>query len=431
MKNNDRTDITPILDAAENEIQNRGDQGKTIENSAENLPKVLIIGVGKAGINILNNMKEDVTFPWIKLLAVDTDRKTCESSKIDDVFLLGEEWTNKGMGCGGNPIKGERALAHKSNSKVKEFITNDTALVVIVAGFGRGTGTGGAPVIARLAKEKNIPTIIIATMPFSFEGHSKREIAEKQINTLTRTTNTVIPIPNDLLYTQLPSTASFEEAFKLSNQQIARAVFGIAELLQFNNLLPVDLCALHNILSEEKSECGLGIGICSSENKVTRTRTALRELFDSPLMGGHQRIKEANAVIVSITGGLDMSIGEVKHALEVITSIANKQAEIIAGANTDENFGNKIQITVIPVKKDHSLEPALAKVPPIRLAKQASKSAIIRDVTKLQAEAVQLELPFKTQSRGIFTNTTPTIYKGEDLDIPTFQRKDIHMDKGK
>jgi cell division protein FtsZ len=400
-----------------------------ITEDKNNQEKVKVIGVGKAGIKIISNLSKIHSSSWLELAAVDTDKETVNSSKIENSFLIGEEWTN-GQGCGGNLIKGERALAHKSNTPVREFIQN-TSLLIIVAGFGRGTGTGGAPVIARLAKEKNIPVIILATLPFTFEGHSKSEIAERQINTLMKTTNTVIPIPNDLLYTQLPSTASFEEAFNLSNTHIAKAILGISELLQFENMLSVDLCALHNILCQHKTECGVGIGICESENNISRARIALKDLFDSPLLGGRQRIRESDAVIVSITGGKDLTIGEVKHTLETLTSIAGKKVEIISGANTDPSFKNRVQITVIPIKSDKSLEPALAKVPPIHIAKQASKTAIIRDVKKLKEEAVQLELPFKTQSRGIFTNSTPTIFKGEDLDIPTFQRKDIHLDKGK
>ena len=391
--------------------------------------KVKVIGIGKSGINIVNHLDIIQNSSWLELATVDTDKETVKSSQIDNCFLVGEEWTS-GQGCGGNLIKGERALAHKSNIPVKNFI-KDSSLLIIVAGFGRGTGTGGAPVVARFAKETNVPVIILATLPFTFEGHSRREIAERQINTLIKTANTVIPVPNDLLYTQLPSTASFEEAFNLSNIHIAKAILGISELLQFDNILSVDLCALHNILCQQKTECGIGIGICESENNVSRTRDALKNLFESPLLGGRQRIRESDAVIVSITGGNDLTIGEVKHALETLTSIAGNNVEIISGANTDPTFENKLQITVIPIKTDKSIASALAKAPPFHIAKQASKTAIIRDVKKLKEETIQLELPFKTQSRGIFTNSTPTIYRGEDLDIPTFQRKDIHLDKGK
>ena len=408
-----------------NELNNKKiilDNDKTNEN-------VKVLGVGKAGIKIIESLSRIQNFKWLEMAAVDTDKETISTSTLKNNFLVGEEWT-KGQGCGGNLIKGERALAHKSNSPVKNFIKN-SSLLIITAGFGRGTGTGGAPVIARFAKEKNIPVIILATLPFTFEGHTKSEIADRQINTLIKTTNTVIPIPNDLLYTQLPSTASFEEAFNLSNIHIAKAILGISELLQFENMLPVDLCALHNVLCKQKTECSVGIGICESENNITRTRSALKDLFESPLLGGRQRIKQSDSIVISITGGTDLTIGEVKHSLETLTSIAGKSVEIIAGANTDPSFKNKIQITVVSIKSDKTLETALSKAPPIHIAKQASKTAIIKDVKKLKEEAVQLELPFKTQSRGIFTNSTPTIYKGEDLDIPTFQRKDIHLDKGK
>ncbi|MCF7791166.1 MAG: cell division FtsZ family protein [Victivallales bacterium] len=407
---------------------NEQKQNNTVRKNSENESgKVLVIGLGRAGIRIINQLNTPGRMERLELAAVDTDKRDTELSRVDS-FIIGEEWTN-GRGCGGNVIKGERAVAHKSNTQIRNII-KDVSLLIIVAGFGRGTGTGGAPVIARIAREKNVPTIIIATLPFTFEGHGKREIAEKQISALIKTTNTVIPVPNDLLYSRLPSTASFEEAFKLSNKYISKAVIGITELLHYDNMLSVDLCALHNILCNQKTECGIGIGQDTSADNNSRIRNALKNLFDSPLMGGQPRLKTADAIIMSVTGGEDLTIGEVKYALETITSIADKDAEIIAGANTNTEFNNKVQITVLPIKSENSVKPSAEFPNKIHLAKQASKTAIIRDVHKLKEEAIQLELPFKTQNRGIFTNTTPTIHKGEDLDIPTFQRKDIHVDTG-
>lgn len=406
---------------------------KSINNNETPLDKVKIIGLGKAGVKIVSKLDRLDNTDWLRLAVVDSDKGTLSQSCLNNKFLIGEEWT-RGLGCGGNVIKGERAIAHKSNSKLKEFL-NNSSLLFIVSGFGRGTGTGGTPVIARLAKEKNIPTVIISTMPFGFEGHSKREIAERQINTLIRTkNNTVIPVPNDLLYTKIPSTSSFEEAFEQSNDHVSKAVLGLAELLKFNNLLSVDLCSLHNILYKQKTECGVGIGISESPEKTVRINEAINNLFESPLMGGQQRIKNSDALIVSITGGKDLSIGEVKHALEIISEQANPKAEIITGANTDEDFDEKIQITVIPIQLDKLAEPVMTSTNLLKthlMTKQASKTSVIKGAEKLKQEVQQLELPFKSQSRGIFTNSSPTFYKGEDLDIPTFQRKDIHLDKGK
>ena len=389
---------------------------------------VKILGLGHAGIKILNSLSEMPEASWLDLAAVDTDRASINSSKLKNNFLIGEEWTH-GLGCGGDIIKGERALAHKTNAQIKDFLTNGS-LLIIVAGFGGGTATGGTPVVARLAREKNIPVIFAITIPFAFEGHGKREAAENQIKVLVRTSGTTIPIPNDLLYSSLPASTPFEEAFQKANIEVARAVLGIAELLRHNNLISVDLCNLHNLLCRQKSECGIGIGIAETQEGPSRTNLALEELMNSPLLGGKQRIKKADALIVSMTGGSDLTIAELRHTLDVITKMANKKAEVIVGANTHNLYKGKAQVTAIPIIFDKSAEFTKA-IPQKRQVGKSSKASLISNINKLKREAVQLELPFENRSRGIFTSTSPTMYNGEDLDIPTFQRQEIHLDRGK
>ena len=390
--------------------------------------KVKILGLGRAGLRIVNCINEIKEASWLDIAGADTDIASINSSKLKNNFLIGEEWTN-GLGCGGNTIKGERALAHKTNIQIKNFLSN-ASLLIIVAGFGGGTATGGSPVVSRLAKQKNIPVIFTITLPFAFEGHGKREIAENQIKELIRTSSTIIPIPNDLLYSSLPASTPFDAAFKKANIEVARTVLGVAELLRCNNLISVDLCDLHNILCRQKSECGIGIGIANAEEGPSRTQLAFKRLMNSPLLGGRQRIKKADALIVSITGGNDLTIGEIKRTLDSVTELVNKKAKIIVGANTDPLYEGKAQITVIPIIFDESAEPIEDK--PLKHHNlKLSQTNFIRNMNKLKGEAIQLELPFETRSRGVFTSTSPTMHKGQDLDIPTFQRHEIHLDKGK
>ena len=396
--------------------------------NAEITENVKVLGLGRAGVKIVNSLNEIETASWLDIAAVDTDRASINSSKLENNFLIGEEWTH-GLGCGGNTLKGERALAHKTNEQIKNFLTN-ASLLIIVGGFGGGTATGGASVVARIAKEKKIPVVFAVTLPFAFEGHGKREIAENQIKVIIRTSSTIIPIPNDLLYSSLPASTPFELAFKKANIEVATTVLGIAELLRCNNLISVDLCDLHNLLCKQKSECGIGIGIAEGKEGSSRTHLALKKLFESPLLGGKQRIKKADALIVSLTGGEDLTIAEMKHTLDSITEIANKKAEIIVGANTDPLYKEKAQITVIPIIFDESAQPIEEK-PLKKLSRKITKAALIKNMNILKGEAIQLELPFENRSRGIFTSTSPTMHNGADLDIPTFQRHEVHLDKGK
>lgn len=391
--------------------------------------KVKIIGIGKSGVKIVNNLSKISEAAGLDIAAIDTDTSSITSSTVKNSFLIGEEWTG-GRGCGGDIIKGERAISHKSNQVVKEFI-NGASLLIITGGLGGGTATGGAPIIARMAKDKNIPTIMIFTIPFAFEGHSKREISEKQLDTLMKTSYTVIPIPNDLLYSLLPASCPLERAFDESNTHIARTILGISELLKCNNLIPVDLCDLHNILCKQKNECGIGFGLATTSDGPNRTHVALQRLFDSPLLGGQQRIKEANAIIVSVTGGKDLNISDTKYLLDSIIKMTDKKTDIAIGANTDESYQDKIQITVIPIKYDKTTAPVRDASRMFFDIKNPTATSVIRNVNRLKKQTEQMELPFENQSRGIFTSSTTTTYKGEDLDIPTYQRRRITIDKGK
>lgn len=393
--------------------------------------RVKVIGIGNSGLKIVEKLSEMKETTELEIAGVDTDSAAVQRSSLALKYLVGAEWTN-GIGCGGDALKGESAIAHKSNIAVKNFISNGS-LLIIVGGFGGGTATGGMPIIARFARERNIPVIMIVTMPFAFEGHSKREVAENQLNSLLRSKSTVITIPNDLLYCVLPDTTPFDKAFALANIEVARAVLGIAELLRCDSTISVDLCDLQNVLGKMKTECGIGVGVGSSADNKDRINEALKNLFSSPLLGGKQRIKTSDALIVSLTGGSDLSIGELRYALDTVSSFAGENTEIIVGANVDKLYEEKVQLTVIPITYDKTSTISATIEEKGLFIKPTTHTSVIRNVNRLlkQKDADQPELPLATRSRGIFTPTTQTLYNGEDLDIPTFQRKDIHIDKGR
>jgi cell division protein FtsZ len=405
-------------------------KGITAGTTKEMVDVVKVIGIGKAGVKIVSTLSERQGTDWLKIAAVDTDKSTLTASNLKNKFLIGEEWT-KGLGCGGNIIKGERALAHKSNIELKQFI-NDASLIIVACGFGGGTATGGTPVLARFAKEKNIPIVFVVTLPFAFEGHSKREMAENQVLHMVRTSNTIITIPNDLLYSSLPASTPFEQAFLKANEEVAKAILGISELLRCNNLISVDLCDLHNILCRQKSECGIGVGTANIEDGSNRIKLALKDLLESPLLGGQQRINDSDALIVTLTGGADLTISEMQYALNIITKMASDKTEIVVGANTDEAYASKAQITVIPIIFDKTAEPVEETMITTLKKDKIFHPTLFKDIfSQTDKDIHQPDLPFANQSRGIFTSTTPTLFNGEDLDIPTFQRRGIHLDKGK
>lgn len=394
--------------------------------------RVKVIGVGNAGLKIVEQLALISESSTLEIAGVDTDSASIQKSSLPVKYLVGAEWTS-GIGCGGDVLKGESAIAHKSNIAVKNFIANGS-LLIIVGGFGGGTATGGMPIIARFAKEKNIPVIMVVTLPFAFEGHSKRENSENQVANLLRSKSTIVTIPNDLLYCVLPDTTPFDKAFSMANIEVAKAVMGIAELLRCDSAISVDLCDLQNVLGKSKTECGIGVGTSSSLENKDRINEALKNLFASPLLGGKQRIKASDALIISLTGGSDLTIGEMRYALDTISSFAPENTQIVVGANIDKLYEGKVQLTVIPITYDKtSSTSVMPEEKSIFSMRPTTHTTVIRNVKKFmkQKNIDQPELPLATISRGIFTPTMQTLHNGEDLDVPTFQRKDIHIDQGR
>ncbi len=387
---------------------------------------IKIIGLGRAGVKILGEFVKLPETAWIEPAVVDTDSASVSSSPVKHRFLVGEEWTG-GFGCGGNPDKGETALSHKSNVPVKEFIEG-ASLLFVIGGFGGGTATGGSSVIGRIAREKGIPCVFLMTIPFSFEGHAKREIAESKIEALVKSADLLIPVPNDLLYSSLPASAPSETAFEKANEEVARAALGLAEVLRCDNLLPIDFSDFQNLLSKRKSECAIGVGVGETGTDGDRCHAALERLVASPLLGGKKTLSEAHAVMLTITGGPGLPIGEMRQSLDAIVRLASKKARVAVGANTDAAYGNRVQITAVAIKYDLAAEPL--EEPQAAPLLHKGKRGHHRG-GKESGAFVQPDLPFQRESRGAFSNTTPTNHKGEDLDIPPFQRRGIHLDKGK
>ena len=389
--------------------------------------KVKVIGVGNAGTRIAEALARIPEAGWLDVAAVDTDGAVL-SAFVPQRFLVGEEWT-QGKGCGGQALKGERAMAHKSNACLKDYM-DGASLLLFIGGFGGGTATGGASVLARLAREKKTSAIFAVTTPFSFEAASKREKAENAIASLVKATDVVVPIPNDLLYSSLPASAPAEQAFARANEEVALAVLGVAEVLRCDNLIPVDFIDLYSVLGKRKTECGVGVGAATAEQAgPDRCRAALDQLLKSPVLGGLKGLKEADALVVTLTGGPDLNIGEMKRSLEAVAALANPKAEIIVGANTDPLYKSKVQITVMSIRYDLASDVSAPRERDLFSKKSpaAEKAARISQA----AEMGQPELPFELVSRGIFTNAIRSSYKGEDLDLPTYQRRGVHIDKGR
>lgn len=391
--------------------------------------KVTVIGLGYSGIKILNILATLTQHLDLNLVVIDTDQHALDKSTAPTKIAAGLKWTN-GQGSGGDCIKAQRAVA-TVRKDIREAIDGST-LVIVTGGLGGGTATSGASIVAGSAKDKNIPVVNLMTTPFAFEGHRKRNISENGIKDILTVTDVLLCIPNDLLYSTMTSDISVEHAFKRADEEVARSIIGVSETLRCNNLLSSDFADLKSVLNSKHSTCSVGVGVTSMHEDTQRCHIALERLITSPLLGGVELIKSADVLFVSLIGGADLEIGEVKQTFEAIERMTPKTTRLIVGVNTDSKYDQIIQLTAIAIKYESEVNAEENPQSPSKRGKLKTKKIIKAPMMKNDSSGSvdQLEFNLQPQSRGIFTSTDLTSYNGDDLDIPVFQRRAEEIDKG-
>ena len=383
-----------------------------------NKKNIWIVGIGNSGLKVLDRLQQMKEAAWLNLLAVDTDKHSLDCCQVENKISAGFEWTD-GLGCGGDPAKGERSLS-LCRSEISDFI-RDADLLVITGGLGGGTGTGGAPIAVSVAKNLKVSSVALMSMPFVFEGANRKKTAENGLKELVLAADAVMPLPNDLLFSSRSGNERFDVSFSEVDNEIARAILGVCEMIRCANYISVDVADFKRLLNKKKSVCSIGIGVASSESDgENRFHVAIERLLNSPLLGGNRRIGKSDAVMISAVGGSDFQIGEMKKSLENIAAMARTDAEVVIGANSDSAYENRLQLTVVLVEYD-KLQVAETSNEPLHFENKKVQKAQLE-------EAVQAELPLQNVSRGIFSKTQPFYFRQEDLDIPTFQRRQISLD---
>lgn len=308
----------------------------SVEQST-NIAVIKVIGVGGGGNNAINSMVE-TNLTSAEFISVNTDKQVLLLSKADKRIQIGESLT-KGLGAGANPEIGERA-AEESKEELIELIKG-TDLLFIAAGMGGGTGTGAAPVIARIAKELGVLTVAVVTKPFSFEGRRREENAKAGIMNLKKYVDTLVVIPNDKLLQVLPSSTPFADAFKVADDVLRQGISGIVNLIATPALINLDFADVSTIMRNQ-GLAHMGIGKAKGENKMIE---AVRQAVSSPLL--ETTIEGAKGVILNVTGGKDMSLGEVSEAAKLVQGVIDYSANIIFGAAIDESYVDEIGVTII------------------------------------------------------------------------------------
>lgn len=299
--------------------------------------KIKVIGVGGAGNNAVNRMVE-AGIKSAEYVAVNTDGQILTLSLAEQKIQIGAQLT-KGLGAGADPEIGRLAAEESKEELIKAI--KDTDLLFITAGMGGGTGTGAAPVIAKLAKDMKILTIAVVTEPFNFEGKRRMDNTVKGLENLKKYVDTLIIIPNDKILTVVPKNTPMKEALRVADEILKQGIRGIADLIVTPSLINLDFADVRTILKDQ-GLAHMGVGVAKGENRIVE---AVRLAVNCPLL--ETTIEGAKGVILNIVGGEDLTIDEVNTAANLVRSVVDYSANIIFGACIDPNITDEVEITVI------------------------------------------------------------------------------------
>jgi cell division protein FtsZ len=316
-------------------------------------PVLRVVGVGGAGVNAVNRMIE-AGVEGVDFIAVNTDLQSLQQSSADTVLHIGNE-TTRGLGSGSNPELGRQA-AMEQHDQIKSLLKG-ADMVFIAAGSGGGTGTGAAPVVASIARELGALAVGIVTKPFSFEGTRRGEQADKGVEELSRHVDTLIVIPNSRLLTVLDKRVSMVDAFRMADDVLRQGVQGISDLITLPGLINLDFADVRTIMADAGTAL-LGIGMGVGEQRAI---DAAERAVASPLL--ETSVEGARSILLSITGGRDMSLWEVNEAAKRVAEAAHPDANIIFGAMVDEKVVDQVWVTVVAT--GYSDQP-LVRSSPIR-----------------------------------------------------------------
>ncbi len=320
-----------------------------VEN--DNSAKIKVIGVGGAGGNAVNNMI-DANLCGVKFIVANTDAQALETSNAEVKIQLGSALT-EGLGAGANPNVGREA-ALESMDEIRDALA-DSHMVFITAGFGGGTGTGAAPIIAEICKDLGILTVAVASKPFSFEGKKREKAALEGLDKLHGITDTVITIPNDRLRGIAPKGARMVDMFIKADEILHHSVKGITDLIMMPGHVNLDFADVKTTM-QKAGKALMGIGIASGENRATE---AAEKAISHPLLEDIS-ISGAKGVLMNITSSSDLTLDEMTEASDRIYQEVGDDAEIIWGQTFDEDLGDEMRITVIATGIDQE-EPQLAE----------------------------------------------------------------------
>ena len=355
-------------------------QETEMQGEINNKAKLLVMGVGGGGGNAVAHMIESGTVQGVKFVCANTDAQALTASKAEVKLQLGEERTN-GLGAGANPEVGRHSA--QDDRKAIQNLLEGVDLLFITAGMGGGTGTGAAPVIAEVAREMGVLTVAVVTKPFSFEGGKRSSVAEIGLKELSQNVDSLITIPNNKLLSVLGKSLSLLDAFKAANEVLNGAVEGIADLITRPGLINVDFADVKTVMSE-MGMAMMGTGKACGENRAAEAAEAA---VASPLLDNID-LNDAKGVLVNITAGPNLSIGEFEIVGDSIREFTSESATVVVGTVIDQDMGDEMKVTVVVTGLGQShprtkveLKPSAAKLEkPANKVQQTNKANDYLDI---------------------------------------------------
>ena len=366
---------------------------------------IKVIGVGGGGGNAVAHMV-DSGIEGVDFICANTDAQALNSARVRTGLQIGCNIT-KGLGAGANPEVGRQA-AMEDRDRIQEVVEG-ADMLFITAGMGGGTGTGATPIVAQVAKELGILTVAVVTKPFEMEGVKRMKIADQGIGELGKYVDSLITIPNEKLLTVLGPQTTLLDAFREANQVLQGAVQGIAELITRPGLINVDFADVRTVMAE-MGMAMMGSGSSSGED---RAREAAEAAASSPLLEDIN-LAGANGILVNVTAGMDLAIGEFQEVGNTVKEFASEDATVVVGTVIDPEMGDKIRVTVVATGLGHHEEQTIRVVPP-RTSKPRTPQG--------EPDYGTLDMPTVQRKRAVGDGLEDGGIQEELLDIPAFLRR--------
>lgn len=382
------------------------------------LAVIKVVGVGGGGVNAVNRMI-DVGLRGVEFIAINTDAQALLMSSAEVKLDVGRELT-RGLGAGADPEVGRQAA--EDHVEEIEAALKGADMVFVTAGEGGGTGTGAAPVVARVARSLGALTIGVVTRPFTFEGRRRATNAETGIDALRDEVDTLIVIPNDRLLSISDRSISIMEAFEEADKVLLSGVQGITDLITTAGLINLDFADVKSVMQGAGSAL-MGLGAAQGENRAVEATEAA---IASPLL--EASIDGAHGVLLSIQGGTDMGLFEINEAARMVQEVAHPEANIIFGAVISDNLGDEVRVTVIaagfddPVKSNHDTgqSQVAAPVAPVASISPVSAPEATEHTTPPQVAASPQDESERSQAEPLPTVVESSNKRNDDLDVPDF-----------